>query len=147
MSSRGASRRCTATKADGSPCRAWATRGSDPPLCGAHLGRVGAPEGNQNARKHGAYARPVKEITCIEDAVKDLEYRLTGLTRWLDDADLADSLAALSLYRQMVSGYGRLLRDSRAVQGKSAESILDLIATAVDELSTEMGWEAFDELK
>ncbi len=145
MSSRGGSRHCTAIKSDGQPCRAWATKGSDPPLCGAHLGKVGAPEGNQNARKHGAYARPVEEITCIDDAVKDLEHRLTGLTHYLDEVKAADSLPALALYGQMVSRYGRLLRDSRALQGKSAESLLDLIATAVDELSTEMGWKAFDE--
>jgi hypothetical protein len=53
------SRRCTATCADGSPCRAWAVHGSDPPRCAPHGGgkaSVGAPAGNQNALKHGFYA-------------------------------------------------------------------------------------------
>jgi len=145
MSSQRASRRCTATRSDGQPCQAWATKGSDPPLCGAHLGKVGAPEGNQNARKHGAYARAEAEITGIEDAVKDLEHRLTGLTQWLDGVSVEDGFAALGLYGQMISRYGRLLRDSRAVSGKSAESLLDMIAVAVDELANEMGWAAFDD--
>jgi len=55
------SKRCTALRADGEPCRAWAVRGSDPPRCGAHGGTdapIGAPPGNTNALKHGAYADP-----------------------------------------------------------------------------------------
>jgi hypothetical protein len=52
------SRRCTAASADGSPCRAWAARGTDPPRCNAHRTDAdwGAPEGNTNALKHGYYA-------------------------------------------------------------------------------------------
>ncbi len=52
-------RRCTATCADGTPCSAWAVRGTDPPLCAAHGGtdaRIGAPPGNTNALKHGYHA-------------------------------------------------------------------------------------------
>ncbi|MEA3376671.1 MAG: hypothetical protein U9R72_10815 [Chloroflexota bacterium] len=54
-------RRCSAARADGRPCRAWAVRGTDPPLCAAHGGtdaRIGAPPGNTNAVKHGHYRRP-----------------------------------------------------------------------------------------
>jgi hypothetical protein len=53
-------RRCTATCTDGSPCRAWAVRTSDPPRCSPHGGGrlpAGAPRGNQNARTHGFYAQ------------------------------------------------------------------------------------------
>ena len=55
------SKRCTAVRADGEPCRAWAVRGTDPPRCAAHGGTdspIGAPRGNTNALKHGYYARP-----------------------------------------------------------------------------------------
>ena len=60
MSSHGNSRRCMAIKPDGDPCRAWAIRGSDPPRCAAHSGKVGAPSGNQNAlnRVLGLVPRP-----------------------------------------------------------------------------------------
>jgi hypothetical protein len=55
------SKRCTAVRADGEPCRAWAVRGTDPPRCAAHGGTdapIGAPQGNTNALKHGYYAEP-----------------------------------------------------------------------------------------
>ncbi len=51
--------RCSAANPDGKTCRAWAVRGTDPPLCSAHAGRnagAGASAGNQNARKHGFYS-------------------------------------------------------------------------------------------
>ena len=117
MSSRdGSARRCEAFKPDGSACRAWAQRGSDPPRCAAHSGRVGAPPGNRNAQRHGAYSRPVSPITNIDDAVQDLERRLTQLAGYLDDCeDKEDMLRAMGLYGQMVSRYGRLLRDKRAL--------------------------------
>jgi hypothetical protein len=35
-----ASRRCSATTRRGTPCRRWATRDSDPPLCAAHGGHT-----------------------------------------------------------------------------------------------------------
>ena len=50
--------RCTGTVLSGEPCRAWAVRGSEPPLCAVHAGLnqgAGAPKGNKNALKHGFY--------------------------------------------------------------------------------------------
>ena len=37
---RSKSHRCNARRADGQPCRAWAIRNSDPPLCASHSGRT-----------------------------------------------------------------------------------------------------------
>ena len=51
---------CTAITHRGNPCRAWAVPGTDPPRCASHggvPGRPGAPVGNQNAVKHGLYAK------------------------------------------------------------------------------------------
>ena len=145
MSSRGGSaRRCEAAKADGSPCRAWAIRGLDPPRCAAHSGRVGAPRGNRNAERHGAYSRPVDEIQGIEDAITDLEYRLTRLTQYLDGVEQPDMMPALAIYGQMISRYGRLLRDAKALSDESADSILDAIGKIAEELGTELGWTAFE---
>jgi hypothetical protein len=48
---------CTAKVASGAPCRAWAIHDSDPPLCPAHSGLLGAPLGNTNAITHGYYHR------------------------------------------------------------------------------------------
>jgi hypothetical protein len=35
--------RCTGTKNDGTPCRAWAAQGSDPPRCPAHADQPADP--------------------------------------------------------------------------------------------------------
>lgn len=74
------SRRCTAVRADGEPCRAWAVRGSDPPRCGVHGGTnapIGAPARNTNALQHGAYAdrSTLRRIAAdvVEDDPADLE--------------------------------------------------------------------------
>ena len=141
MSSSGDSRRpCSAHTARGEPCRAWAVRGSDPPRCAAHSGVVGAPQGNKNARKHGAYAAPIKPIESIDDAVADLQRRLTQLGEYIDvSEEREDALRGLSLYGQMVSRYGRLLRDQRALSGGSADSLMEVIGKALDEISTELG--------
>ena len=50
--------RCSGTVLGGEACRAWAVRGSEPPLCVAHAGLnkgAGAPKKNKNAVKHGFY--------------------------------------------------------------------------------------------
>lgn len=56
--------RCSATTTLGQPCKSWAVRDSDPPLCATHMGLTvggGAPKGNQNALKHGFYSRVISE--------------------------------------------------------------------------------------
>ena len=48
---------CSAKVASGAPCQAWAIHDTDPPLCPAHSGLLGAPRGNTNALKHGYYQK------------------------------------------------------------------------------------------
>ena len=144
MSSRGASRHCEAITAEGRACNAWAVRSSEPPRCAAHSGLTGAPAGNRNAEKHGVYSRRVDEIGGIEDAVADLEHRLTRLTHYIDQVEDPDMMPALALYGQMISRYGRLLRDKRALSGESADNILELLGQAAEEVATELGWPAFE---
>ena len=49
--------KCTARTASGKPCKAWAIRGSDPPLCAPHTGLAGAcryrHHTRQQASQHG----------------------------------------------------------------------------------------------
>jgi hypothetical protein len=77
---------CTATCADGSSCRAWAVRGTDPPRCAAHGGGerpVGPPKGNQNARTHGFYVRtdvPAEGWT-IDTLIADYSAKRARLSR------------------------------------------------------------------
>ena len=89
-----------------SDCRAWAMRGSDPPLCASHSpglacpesGRgVGAPVGNRNALTHGFYAstlHPDDLATLDEDAIDTT----------LDDEILIIRLALRRLQRMILTG-------------------------------------------
>jgi hypothetical protein len=64
--------KCTATSANGRPCKAWAVRDTSPPLCAAHSGRAigaGAPSGNRNRADHGFYGR-ILENGELADLVK-----------------------------------------------------------------------------
>lgn len=142
--------RCTALKADGTPCKAWAMPDTDPPVCAAHGGgrkRPGAPVGNRNALKHGFYAQPPQPLITIADVIGDLAAKQQALSDHIDDhladTDIVPNLVNLvklfALHGQNASRLGRLLRDQRALSGEAADGIAGAIAQALDELSTELG--------
>jgi hypothetical protein len=165
---RDAPRLCTATTKAGRPCRAYAVKGSHPPRCPAHGGGsrpLGAAPGNQNARTHGLDARglpPVPPDGAIpgsssdstqEAAPPSLSGRISQLDRKIqhlsdyiyrrlqetDGLTPEQYAVLLSLYGQLVSRLGRLMRDQRALSGQAADSIAGALAQALDELSTELG--------
>lgn len=134
-------RRCTATRADGNPCRAWARRGTDPPLCAAHSGApVGAPHGNKNAEKHGVYAAEPPEDVDLSATIADLNRRIRRLSSYIDriesietDPEAAQTYARLlALHGQLCSRLGRLLRDRHQIQGDDAGELDQAIAEALD---------------
>lgn len=150
------SRRCGHHKPDGSPCRAWAIRGSDPPLCASHarLALGGAPAGNLNAARHGFYSPVLKPdeladlVACADDMTLDDEIalarviarRLAGmLIAPPDAAETADTARLASLALQATRTIARLLRDRRALSGDAADGIAGAISQALDELSSEWG--------
>jgi hypothetical protein len=124
--------RCTALKRDGTPCRRWATPGTDPPRCALHpiegaAARVGAPPGNQNATKHGVYSeKPVTTVTpvTLESVIDDLGKKLARLSQYIEnnrhDLDPADLVTLLNLHGQLSSRYGRLKRDQQKLQDDGA---------------------------
>jgi hypothetical protein len=144
------SRRCTAICVDGSPCRAWAVHGTQPPRCAPHGGGrapVGAPQGNQNARTHGFYAatpdHPPGDAFDIDWVIIDLRRKQERLSRYIDRAmdDLAPSQLArlLSIHAQNASRLGRLLRDRDALTGSFNEVMSQAVDEALAELSEEWG--------
>jgi hypothetical protein len=142
MSSAGgsSSRRCSATCANGKPCRAWALRGSEPALCAAHSGKVGAPPGNKNAQTHGFYSRPARQVESLDDVIQGLQEKLGHLLAMMDETDDPEQLMrAFALYGQGASRLGRLLRDQQALSGKAADDILDALAKALEAVRTELG--------
>lgn len=92
--------RCTAITRKGTPCKAWAIHGSDPPLCAPHAGLAGGVKGNQNAVKHGYYRTSIdsSEILSLFDDATDvdldqeailLRVYIHRLTQYLDDPELS----------------------------------------------------------
>jgi hypothetical protein len=144
-------RRCTATCDDGSPCRAWAVRGSEPPRCAPHGGGrapTGAPPGNQNARTHGFYAAnpgpaPPPGACTIDDVIADLHGKRRRLSRYIDehidDLAPADLVRFLRIHAQSCSRLGRLLRDREALTGGWSAGMDSIVEQALAELGEEWG--------
>jgi hypothetical protein len=130
-----ASRPCTAICADGSPCEAWAVRGSDPALCVARGGGrwpVGAPAGNTNALRHGYYTGPELPEDCTIDAIIDMLYhKQIALDDFIDQIlsigqPAVEELAhLLKIHGQNASRLGRLLRDRPVLSQQLGVSITD----------------------
>jgi len=162
MSSSGASRKCSFHHQDGRACRAWALRGSDPPRCVAHQGDVREPQpsgrasveasndggprvGNKNRQTHGFHVQPVRDLRDIDDVVEDALFKQTQLSAFIEEKVAEGEMAVkemarlLALHGQNAARIGRLLRDQRALSGKSVDGLLEAIGAALDELSTELG--------
>lgn len=145
------SRRCNAVCRDGTPCRAWAVRGTNPPRCAAHGGAsrsVADLRGIEQALKRRAYAAyDVPEGCSIDAVIDDLYQKQVWLSDVIDrvqngeEVTLRELAYLLRTHGQNASRLGRLLRDRRALSGDAADGISGAIAQALDELSTELGTE------
>ena len=139
--------KCTARTASGKACKAWAIRGSDPPLCAPHTGLAGAPPGNTNAVTHGYYRKRIEpeELDALYDSAGQIDITqeiillrvLTHrLASYLNDPDLplekVKSIAPLIVSTSRALGYlQRQAPDPHAFDWDAA----------LDELGKEWGWE------
>lgn len=146
------SEHCTGTKADGTPCRRWATPGSVPPRCAAHPtegepAAAGAPKGNQNAVKHGYYKSPAEPPRTIEDIFTGLAARQAQLEDYINanllDLEGEDICRFIALYAQNASRLSRVLRDKRQMGG-STDELEQAISRVLGDLTNE--WEIETEL-
>ncbi|HUK86882.1 MAG TPA: hypothetical protein VLT85_04395 [Terriglobales bacterium] len=78
-------------------------------------------------------------IATILADLADKQARLTDLIDAADPGDTRTLIRLFSLYAQIASRMGRLLRDQRALSGQAADGIAGAIAQALDELSSELG--------
>jgi hypothetical protein len=144
-------------------CKAWAIRGSDPPLCSPHSrGTVGAPPGNQNRRTHGFYANVLRRdeladlVACAGDTTLDAEIAITrvalrralamllsGRTPGPDPhrLDATDVARLIGLAFRGAGAISRLLRARQALAPDSGEPFLSVIHDALDKLGEEWGAE------
>jgi hypothetical protein len=150
------SQKCTELTASGTPCKAWAVHGTDPPRCAAHGGGkapVGAPPGNRNAETHGFYSQPRTDarscVSCvstpasIDDIFNGLAEKQAQLDRYitdnLPDLDAEVVIKLLGLYAQNASRLSRILRDRAAITGETADELDDAISEALRLASHELG--------
>ncbi|MGD8491767.1 MAG: hypothetical protein PVG54_16115 [Anaerolineae bacterium] len=138
-------------------CRAWAIRGSDPPLCSAHAHRNGPPPpGNQNARTHGFYSRVIHDheladllqhagASALESEIAIARVALRRLFDYLahtQDLRPLDYARLASVAFHGVRTIARLLRDHHTLTGAAGQDEWSqAINQALDELSAEWGVE------
>lgn len=139
-------------------CRAWAVRGSDPPLCASHTGdkQVGAPPGNQNRRTHGFYGRYIHRdeladlVNLADDWSLEGEVAIArvALRRLLSFLARPDDLSPLDYARlagvafRGVGTVARLLKEHHTLaQATRTDDWSRAIDAALDELSEEWGVE------
>ena len=134
--------RCTALKHNQTPCKAWAVKETNPPRCAAHGGGkkpVGAPPGNKNAEKHGAYAQPKAAGPDIDERIADLNRRIESLSAYIDthtaDLDTEILIKLLALHGQLSSRLGRLMRDRQILHGDDTSELQQAIEEALDIVS------------
>lgn len=126
-------------------CRAWAKRGQD--LCASHSRSksVGAPEGNQNAIKHGFYSVApsksqggnveIRTVPTLDDEIALLASRRDAVDRWmmarLDAGEPVEVLKYLALIGQIGSRIARMLK-TRDTLGGSGDIIEGLFSEVLD---------------
>lgn len=130
-------------------CRSWAVAGTDPPRCASHGGTKkspGAPEGNQNATKHGYYSTrdlPHASPRTLEETIGNLGYLHRKLFEYIEDhfpnLEVQEIVSLFSLFGQNSNRIGRLLRDLRAISGETSDSLAGAIASALGSVGDEMG--------
>jgi len=129
--------KCTGKKPNGTPCKAWATPGSDPPRCHDHpknSRKAGAPKGNKNAEKHGAYSGG-ELPTDLDARIAALDKSAQRLERYIDvhilELDAEEMVKLLTLQGQLTRSIGRLMRDRQQVTGEDADTMQQDISAAL----------------
>lgn len=116
---------------------------------------MGAPRGNRNAERHGAYATvhaPGSEMPGLPGIIRDLHRRLTQLSSYIDygleregvgetSLDLSEYAQLVSLQGQLASRLGRLMRDQHRIAGDAAGELTEAVNAALDDISAEWGIE------
>lgn len=140
--------RCASEKKDGKPCKAWAVRGTDPPLCAAHGGvaaRIGAPPGNKNAERHGAYSSENEPALDLQDLIRTLTRRLLGLDAYIGRKEREGELPVDELFKlyelhsRMAARLGRLMAVQHKVQPGESSELLRAIDAALAEVGPQLG--------
>lgn len=138
---------CTATKANGQPCSAWAMHESDPPLCSAHAGLTGPPKGNTNAVTHGYYQRGVKpeEIASLFSKAEGVDLTQEAILIRVVLHRLSNYLTKEDLTAEKVTAVAPLIFTGARALATLQKHLPDPNEidwnTALDELAEEWDWD------
>ena len=109
----------------------------------------GAPKGNKNAQKHGAYAAdPDRDPADLQTRIVDLAAKIDRLSGYIDvhfdDCEPGELKGLLSLLGQLNSRLGRLKRDQKTLSGENGEDdeIEQLMDAALSRFWAEVDTEA-----
>ncbi len=106
------------------------------------MGKRGAPEGNQNARKHGFYSRSLDEaerlemeeasyVEGIDQEIALIRIRLRRLVEQHPDQ--------ISLHLEAANAIARLLRTRYQISKEQKKSLKDAIAKVLTEVAAPLG--------
>jgi hypothetical protein len=113
-------------------------------MCKIHAGQWtgGAPKGNKNAQKHGAYSRDDEVPADLAGVLDGLKRRLAQLDRYIDEhfdeLEPAEYARFVALQGQISSRIGRIERDLQQVQPEQGDGYRQAINEALDWLSEEL---------
>lgn len=116
--------RCTATTQRGTQCKNSAVPGTNPPRCSIPSHQAdpnaptrkpaGAPPGNKNAEKHGAYSAATIPADDLDAQIAQLSRRLSHVIQFIDsqidDLTPEEYIRFAALQGQLTSRLGRLQR-------------------------------------
>ncbi|MDX1614153.1 MAG: hypothetical protein R3300_07565 [Candidatus Promineifilaceae bacterium] len=133
------SRRCTSLTKSGRPCRAWALRGSEPPLCRIHAGRRAYNQGLLTmglVDMHSDWF--VKEDLDVEVAIVRavMGYAFADL----DEAETpAERVRLGALLLRGAGTLATLLRTNRKLMPEEAGVVEQIFDRALDRAAAELG--------
>jgi hypothetical protein len=84
-------------------------------------------------------------LRSIDDLLEDMLEKQSQLSTYIEEqvttgsSEVEEMAKLFALLGQNASRIGRLLRDQRALSGESADSLLNALGVALDEISTELG--------
>ena len=161
MARRNRSSHCSATRSGGTPCRAWAIRDSDPPLCSAHA--VGnahhsgarAPQASATGASGGFYS-PFLMPTELADLVAlagdeslDDEIALARVCcmrifQYLNSANsqTTPGTSFATLTATALTGtrtVARLLRERKLISGTAADNLAGSLETILRQVGEHLG--------
>jgi len=143
--------KCTATTRRGMPCRRWATRDSDPPLCPTHDSH---PREDEPGATAGFYLPALwpeeldrsvqqKDLTLDEEIslARVCLLRMAEALKANGNLTPEQRIRLAALIFRGASTVARLLRDRQAVSGEAGDSLSSVLNRAVDEATRELGVE------